>query len=134
MMPTSTITLPPKNRVRRRMRAPPEGRGRGCREVAARLLPRVRAVVSRARGPMILSRVSRRRPVRAVPLLALGLALLLVVVGRALAHDIPARVTVLAFVKPEGRVLRIALRAPLEAMRDIPPPLRAGAAGDGTSL
>jgi len=71
---------------------------------------------------MILSRASRRRPVR---LAALGLALLLVV-GRALAHDIPARVTVLAFVKPEGRVLRVALRAPLEAMRDVSLPLRNG--------
>ena len=35
------------------------------------------------------------------------------------AHDIPARVTVLAFVKPEQGRLRIVLRAPLEAMRDV---------------
>ncbi len=41
------------------------------------------------------------------------------------AHEIPSRVTVLAFVKPEGRVLRVVLRVPLEAMRDIDFPLRA---------
>jgi hypothetical protein len=34
------------------------------------------------------------------------------------AHEIPNRVTVLAFVKPEPGRLRIVLRAPLEAMRD----------------
>ena len=79
---------------------------------------------------MILSRVSRRRPVR---LLALGLAplfavllALLLAVGRALAHEIPARVAVLAFVRPEGRVLRVVARVPLEAMRDVRLPLRDG--------
>jgi HupE/UreJ protein len=40
------------------------------------------------------------------------------------AHDIPARVTVLAFLKPEGRTLRVIVRVPLEAMRDINFPLR----------
>ncbi|HLA90016.1 MAG TPA: HupE/UreJ family protein [Gemmatimonadaceae bacterium] len=40
------------------------------------------------------------------------------------AHDIPARVTVLAFVKPEGRRLRLVVRVPLEAMRDITWPVR----------
>ena len=40
------------------------------------------------------------------------------------AHDIPARVTVLAFLKPEGRVLRVVVRVPLEAMRDLNFPLR----------
>jgi len=40
--------------------------------------------------------------------------------ARALdAHDIPSRVAVMAFVKPEPGRLRIVLRAPLEAMRDI---------------
>ncbi len=37
----------------------------------------------------------------------------------ALAHEIPGRVTVLAFVKPEPGRLRILIRAPLEAMRDV---------------
>ena len=40
------------------------------------------------------------------------------------AHEIPASVRVVAFVKPEGRVLRVALRVPLEAMRDVDIPLR----------
>jgi hypothetical protein len=40
------------------------------------------------------------------------------------AHDIPSRVTVLAFVKPEPGRLRIVLRAPLEAMRDVDWPSR----------
>ena len=40
------------------------------------------------------------------------------------AHDIPARVTVLAFVRPEGSTLRLVVRVPLEAMRDISFPVR----------
>ena len=42
------------------------------------------------------------------------------------AHEIPARVTVLALVRPEGQTLRLLVRAPLEAMRDIEFPVRAG--------
>src|SRR6185436_8698179 len=34
------------------------------------------------------------------------------------------RVTVLAFIRPEGRVLRVAVRVPLEAMRDLEFPLK----------
>jgi hypothetical protein len=45
------------------------------------------------------------------------------------AHEIPARVTILAFVKPEGRKLHLLVRVPLEAMRDMQYPLR-----DGTYL
>jgi hypothetical protein len=40
------------------------------------------------------------------------------------AHEIPARVTILAFVKPEGQLLRMVIRVPLEAMRDVEFPLR----------
>ena len=40
------------------------------------------------------------------------------------AHEIPARVTVFGFVKPEGQRLHILLRVPLEAMRDVDFPLR----------
>ena len=39
-------------------------------------------------------------------------------------HDIPARVTVLAFVKPEGHTLQVIVRVPLEAMRDVRYPVR----------
>lgn len=41
------------------------------------------------------------------------------------AHEIPNRVTVLAFVKPEGTRLRLLVRAPLWAMRDVEFPERA---------
>lgn len=41
-----------------------------------------------------------------------------------MAHEIPARVTVVAFVKPLGQTLRVAIRVPLEAMRDVEFPLR----------
>jgi hypothetical protein len=40
------------------------------------------------------------------------------------AHEIPSRVTVLAFVKPEAGHLRVLLRVPLESMRDVDFPLR----------
>ena len=42
----------------------------------------------------------------------------------ALAHEIPTDVTVRVFVKPEGRTLRLLVRVPLEAMRDIRVPIR----------
>jgi hypothetical protein len=40
------------------------------------------------------------------------------------AHEIPVRVAVRAYVKPEGRLLRVVVRVPLEAMRDLQFPLR----------
>jgi hypothetical protein len=43
------------------------------------------------------------------------------------AHDIPASVVVQAFVRPQGERLRLVVRAPLGAMRDVVFPLR----GDG---
>jgi HupE/UreJ protein len=49
--------------------------------------------------------------------------LILALPGREYAHDIPATVSLMAFVKPEGHVLRVVLRAPLEAMRDVNFPL-----------
>jgi hypothetical protein len=62
--------------------------------------------------------------------LALVVALgVLLAPGAATAHEIPASVTVQVFVKPEGAGLRVLVRAPLEAMRDIDFPLR-----DGTFL
>lgn len=64
----------------------------------------------------ILSRIGGRRLVAAFVTIACATPLL--------AHEIPSRVTVLAFVKPEPGRLRIVLRAPLEAMRDIDWPSR----------
>jgi hypothetical protein len=49
---------------------------------------------------------------------------LLLVPVRAVAHEIPPSVVVLAFVKPEAHRLRVMLRVPLEAMRDVDFPLR----------
>ena len=46
--------------------------------------------------------------------------------ARVAAHDIPTDVRVHAFVKPEGAQLRLLLRVPLKAMRDIDFPRRAG--------
>lgn len=43
---------------------------------------------------------------------------------RATAHEIPPSVVVRAFVKPEANRLRLLLRVPLEAMRDVDFPLR----------
>ena len=49
---------------------------------------------------------------------------LLLVPAQAVAHEIPPSVMVLAFVKPEAHRLRVILRVPLEAMRDVDFPLR----------
>jgi hypothetical protein len=54
---------------------------------------------------------------------ALALALIVALPSVPLAHEIPARVTILAFVRPEGHVLRLVVRVPLEAMRDMQFPL-----------
>ena len=35
------------------------------------------------------------------------------------AHDIPNSVTILAFIKPDGHTLRVVMRVPLQAMRDV---------------
>jgi hypothetical protein len=42
----------------------------------------------------------------------------------AQAHDVPDQVRVQVFVKPEGRSLKLALRVPLKAMRDVDVPRR----------
>ncbi len=55
---------------------------------------------------------------------ALGAALLFGGASRLRAHEIPARVTALAFFKPEGQTLRVIVRVPLAAMRDIDFPVR----------
>jgi hypothetical protein len=43
---------------------------------------------------------------------------------RPLAHEIPSRVTVLAFVKPEGQRLRLVVRVPFESLRDLDIPMK----------
>ncbi len=58
----------------------------------------------------------------------LGALLSLLIPSAAGAHDIPSDVTVQTFLKPEGHTLRLLLRVPLIAMRDINFPER-GASG-----
>jgi hypothetical protein len=65
-----------------------------------------------------------RLPERARPV---GLALALLLLAAPVnvdAHEVPTRVTVLTFVKAEAGRLRVAVRAPLEAMRDVDFPQR----------
>jgi HupE / UreJ protein len=62
------------------------------------------------------------RPVVGFRLALLAVALL-VAPAPAPAHEIPADVTVQAFVEPAGRSLTVLLRVPLEAMRDVEWPL-----------
>src|ERR1019366_7783696 len=59
----------------------------------------------------------------AVRVAALAGALLLALPSAPSAHEIPARVTIIAFVKPDGDRLRLLVRVPLEAMRDLQSPL-----------
>ncbi len=65
---------------------------------------------------MILRRLSLIRPGVAI---ALAAALIAIPARSTFAHDIPSSVSVLAFVRPEGRQLRLVMRVPLEAMRDV---------------
>ena len=60
----------------------------------------------------ILRSLSRWRPVALLAALFLG-------APSAWAHEIPSRVTVLAYVKPDATRLRIVVRVPLESLRDI---------------
>src|SRR5437868_363209 len=69
----------------------------------------------------ILRHAALVRPAVALAVLPVLLALPLRSVG---AHDIPSRVTVLAFVKPDSTTLRLVVRVPLEAMRDVNWPQR----------
>ncbi len=70
---------------------------------------------------MIAVRATVRIAVR-VMLLVLALLLWRFVVP--MAHEIPSSVVIRAFVKPEGQRLRVLVRVPLEAMRDVEFPLR----------
>jgi hypothetical protein len=65
----------------------------------------------------------RRNAKRAVlPGLIAGM-LLVAQPARPSAHEIPASVTVLAFLRPEGQRLRVVIRVPLESIRDVQFPL-----------
>lgn len=72
---------------------------------------------TRARG-----RIPRVGRLLLPPLLAA--ALLFGLPARPSAHEVPGDVTVHGYLKPEGERLRLLVRAPLEAMRDVEFPLR----------
>jgi hypothetical protein len=54
------------------------------------------------------------------------LALLLALAPGSRAHDVPDEVRVQAFVKPQAQALRLVMRVPLKAMRDVDVPQRRG--------
>lgn len=58
-------------------------------------------------------------PSKLLSRLAVVTALTVVLAPRLGAHEVPNEVTVIGFVHPEGRTLRLVLRAPLKSMRDI---------------
>ncbi|MGH7506238.1 MAG: hypothetical protein ACRELX_11330, partial [Longimicrobiales bacterium] len=58
-----------------------------------------------------------RRLVRVAAIAGLAATLVVTVAWRAFAHEIPADVTVVAFVKPDGDRLRLVVRVPLAAIR-----------------
>ncbi len=73
---------------------------------------------------MILRGRSPVRPgARAVFAAVFASTLLLALPSEDFAHDIPSSVRVFVFIKPAGRNLRVVIRAPLEAMRDVNFPL-----------
>lgn len=61
---------------------------------------------------------------RALPGVALAAVLLVGASGPAGGHDVPADATVHVLVRPDGETVRVLVRAPLAAMRDIRFPLR----------
>jgi hypothetical protein len=73
-------------------------------------------VILRGRSPV-------RPGVRAAFAAAVASLLVLASPSVDFAHDIPTSVRVFVFIKPVGRDLRVVIRAPLEAMRDVNFPL-----------
>ena len=67
--------------------------------------------------------LSCRSLIRPGAVAAIAASLVLALPGRPYAHDIPSTVAVLAFVKPQGDRLRMVMRVPLEAVRDVNFPL-----------
>ena len=61
---------------------------------------------------------------RPLALLTLAVTTAVAMVALPSAHEIPADVTVHAFIRPEGQTLRLLVRAPLKAMRDVTFPTR----------
>lgn len=67
---------------------------------------------------------SARATIKAAPPIIFGAALVFSLSLSISAHDIPNDVTVHAFIKPETQHLRLLVRVPLQAMRDVDFPTR----------
>lgn len=63
-------------------------------------------------------------PIRPFRGMILAMGLILALPSRPAAHEVPADVTVLAFVRPEGSTMRLVVRVPLASMRDVEFPTR----------
>src|SRR5262249_22984616 len=85
---------------------------------------RPRSVYSRGRARRECVILRRTSVVSPGPWVALVAVLLLAAPAPLSAHDIPSTVLVRAFVKPDGQRLRLFVRVPLEAMRDLKFPVR----------
>ena len=66
--------------------------------------------------------------------LAVIAVLLIAIAPRTSAHEVPNEVTVLGFVHPEGKTLRLLVRAPMKSMRDIDVPTRENGFLDFTKM
>jgi hypothetical protein len=71
-----------------------------------------------------IEKPSQRAPRRRALFVAAAVALLVLPSGLLEGHEVPANVAVQIYVRPEGSTLRLLVRAPLEAMRDVVFPLR----------
>jgi hypothetical protein len=65
-----------------------------------------------------------RSPARLPASVLLAIGLLVALPSTPAAHEIPASVTVVAFVRPAGDRIQLLVRVPLESMRDMELPLR----------
>ena len=72
----------------------------------------------------MLKPIRRARPLSSA--VAIAVSLLVVLTAGLAAHDIPNDVQIKVFVRPEGRHLRLLVRVPLVAMRDMDYPKRGG--------
>lgn len=74
------------------------------------------------RAPVYLGPIAVSSSNKSLSRLAVAALALVLLAPRISAHEVPNEVTVLAFVHPEGKTLRLVLRAPLKSMRDIDVP------------
>src|ERR1035437_7795019 len=79
---------------------------------------RTRYTIQISEGDMFVTRTDRKVLIPGI-FAVLVATLVFAPSAGLLAHDIPNDVTVQTFLKPEGQRLRLLLRVPLQAMRDL---------------